>query len=398
MYFDTLDQRVMRCIVFPGHPDEKNSRMICKIYAGFESCASLLHDQEWTQRTLDNLSNLHVCRGNIDSENVRLQPESAMSGPHHYFGYLEPEKAYLFHFTDEDGFPTFTPTFTIPDQVHNKLPLPNSFPLRLKKEDYSWQSHTQPSNPFSLFQSPGIFWSKFTKLHIPTLYAASCFDLSIFNISLINSENEPIYFNSTFIKPEANDRLRLITYHFGSRYYENFCLKQNGIFLERHDFVQGVTPMNRECGGTIIVGRIIPETEELQLIQVYIPFGFVLILHPNAIHGDSTLTGLYLMMMSGNHNVMQLSDTVFLRHTQGLIAVEDINSNLEEEKEYKDKNYNHLLMTNSKCSLDELRNVWSHVETQLYENVRRKQPYWNYLVWRSVMLSIKFWAKTFNYL
>lgn len=38
----------------------------------------------------------------------------------------------------------------------------------------------------------------------------------------------------------------------------------------------------------------------------------MLLIHPYAIHGDSTLVGDYLMAMTADHNLMASADTVFL--------------------------------------------------------------------------------------
>jgi hypothetical protein len=42
----------------------------------------------------------------------------------------------------------------------------------------------------------------------------------------------------------------------------------------------------------------------LELIACPVPFGFTLLVDVGSIHGDSTLTGLYMMAMTGNHKAM----------------------------------------------------------------------------------------------
>ncbi len=53
----------------------------------------------------------------------------------------------------------------------------------------------------------------------------------------------------------------------------------------------------------------------LELIAVAVPFGFTLLVEPYCIHGDSSLTGLYMMAMTGNHRAMGTADThtVFIK-------------------------------------------------------------------------------------
>ena len=61
----------------------------------------------------------------------------------------------------------------------------------------------------------------------------------------------------------------------------------------------------------------------LELIACPVPFGFTLLVDVGSIHGDSTLTGLYMMAMTGNHHAMSTADTVYLKHreTRGNVLV-----------------------------------------------------------------------------
>jgi hypothetical protein len=86
----------------------------------------------------------------------------------------------------------------------------------------------------------------------------------------------------------------------------------SGIFIERHEFIQAITPYTADCGGYVILGREVGDI--LELIAVTIPFGFTLLVEPWAIHGDSTLTGMHMMAMTGNHEAMKTADTVFMKH------------------------------------------------------------------------------------
>jgi len=92
----------------------------------------------------------------------------------------------------------------------------------------------------------------------------------------------------------------------------------SGVFIERHEFIQSITPLSPSCGGFVILGREIEANELgkkcLELIACAIPFGFTLLVDVGAIHGDSTLTGEFMMAMTGNHKAMKTADTVFLKH------------------------------------------------------------------------------------
>lgn len=85
----------------------------------------------------------------------------------------------------------------------------------------------------------------------------------------------------------------------------------SGVFIERHEFIQAITPMSKECSGYVILGT--KTNDSLVLIAVTIPFGHTLLVEPWAIHGDSTLRGMYSMAMTGNHYAMRTADTVFMK-------------------------------------------------------------------------------------
>ena len=52
------------------------------------------------------------------------------------------------------------------------------------------------------------------------------------------------------------------------------------------------------------------------MIAVEIPFGYTLIVYKGCIHGDSNFKGMYAMMMTCDHNLMNTADSVFLRSSQ----------------------------------------------------------------------------------
>ena len=119
----------------------------------------------------------------------------------------------------------------------------------------------------------------------------------------------------------AHLRLRVVTYNYGDRYLDDYLLKEgSGIFIERHEFIQAITPLTPECGGFVLLGREVTveaeggTTQQLELVACPVPYGFTLLVEVGSIHGDSTLTGLYMMAMTGNHVAMATADTVFLKH------------------------------------------------------------------------------------
>lgn len=72
--------------------------------------------------------------------------------------------------------------------------------------------------------------------------------------------------------------------------------------------------MNEQCGGFVTIGR--ETAESLELVALPVPFGYTLLVDVGSIHGDSTLTGMYMMAMTGNHRAMRTADTVFIKNPE----------------------------------------------------------------------------------
>lgn len=195
---------------------------------------------------------------------------------------------------------------------------------------------TQTGTPAadSLFPNPGVLELGVSEIRLqiinpdPATNGGVEYDFSGFGAQLV-SNSQPWRFNQARIQanPHAQHKLRLITYYYGTRYVSDYLMKPklrqldvggSGLFIERHEFIQAITPINRDCGGFVILGRELKTWQGrkmgLELISVRVPFGFTLLVEPWAIHGDSNLTGLYSMAMTGNHLAMATADTVFIKN------------------------------------------------------------------------------------
>jgi hypothetical protein len=71
--------------------------------------------------------------------------------------------------------------------------------------------------------------------------------------------------------------------------------------------------VEESCGGYVMLGRY-DHQHRLVLIALPITYGYTLLVDVGCIHGDSTMTGLHMMAMTGDHEAMNTADTVFLRH------------------------------------------------------------------------------------
>jgi len=192
----------------------------------------------------------------------------------------------------------------------------------------------------SLFPNPGILELGVSEIQLriinpdPDTNDGVEYDFAEFGAQLVRN-SQPWQFRQSGIQanPHAQHKLRLITYYYGARYVDDYLMKPrktadringcgSGLFIERHEFIQAITPINSDCYGFVILGRELKtwtgRIVGLELIGVQVPFGWTLLVEPWAIHGNSNLVGLYSMAMTGNHEAMQTVDTVFLKnHNNG---------------------------------------------------------------------------------
>lgn len=185
----------------------------------------------------------------------------------------------------------------------------------------------------SLFPNPGVLELGVSEIRLQIINPDTAtnggveYDFSGFGAQIVPN-SQPWRFNQASIRanPHAQHKLRLITYYYGSRYVPDYLLRNarhpqgvgSGLFIERHEFIQAITPINPDCGGFVILGRELKTWHGhkvgLELIGVQVPFGYTLLVEPWAIHGDSNLVGLYSMAMTGNHIAMATADTVFIKN------------------------------------------------------------------------------------
>jgi hypothetical protein len=127
-------------------------------------------------------------------------------------------------------------------------------------------------------------------------------------------------------------RLYQVTYNYSQDYATHVVGPDGpGHFLERHSFIQTIAldPNAENQSGFVILGRWVDgddtsdgdetsdgdaeaESRTLSLIGVKIKKGYVLILDPFCIHGDSHLAGEYMFEMTGNYLRMIGTDTVYM--------------------------------------------------------------------------------------
>lgn len=169
----------------------------------------------------------------------------------------------------------------------------------------------------SLFNNPGILYTYKKRISFDPIENPQDYDLSSFKVDVVKNDKSFCFDRDQLdCYGHAQHKLRVITYYYAKKYVSDYLMPQSGIFIEKHDFIQAITPLQETCNGYVIIGRI--KGSILQLLAIAIPFGYTLLVQPQAIHGDSTLVGLYSMAMTGNHNAMATADTVFLKSSKNI--------------------------------------------------------------------------------
>jgi hypothetical protein len=228
-------------------------------------------------RILLNLKNLLVYRG--------INETNTMIGPIEYFGQIDPYSSIFY-----------------PDKNKEILPDPPFFNC----QKFEWKKNSIGNTKGSLFPDSGELILNESEIDIPII--STGYNLSSFNVRLVPSEKV------TYDVSLKQKKLFSISYFFSKNYYK-YAIENDGIFVEKHPFIQAMTPVDENSSGFIIVGRI--QNFQLHLVGIKIPLGFTLLIDSNAIHGDSTFSGMYRMEMTADHVELAKADTVYLKNKQG---------------------------------------------------------------------------------
>jgi hypothetical protein len=267
---------------------------------------------------------------------------------------------------------------------------------------------TQTGSPSadSLFPNPGVLELGVSEIRLqlinpdPATNGGVEYDFSGFGAQLVPN-SQPWRFNQAGIQTNkhAQHKLRLITYYYGQRYVNDYLMRPrrdtdpggSGLFIERHEFIQAITPINRDCGGFVILGRELKTWQGrkvgLELISVQVPFGFTLLVEPWAIHGDSNLTGLYSMAMTGNHLAMQTADTVFLKNhnNTGNVRVVGVGVDVGAHEQAPNKipsGVQKLLLTSEHMTYDKLETADTALKVEIRTGCSWLESwYYNPVIW-----------------
>lgn len=270
---------------------------------------------EFATRSLLRLKNLIAVRG---------VPGSSMVGPCDYFGNLGHLDKYAYSFNVQT-FPPLIQRVPAADAAAQR-------PLKaFKKQNVTtirarWVSghepamqqkqaeyHLQPQNlRQSLFLNPGILEIEGGDIEL-NAFDPRGIDLSSFKARLVDNQ---VPFQISKKPLPVKDDYRVITYQYERGYADWQVEHGSGLFLEKHEFSQTITPLSPDSKGFVVLGRYNKKGDELELIGVQIPFGHTLIIEEDCIHGDTTLNGFFMMGMTSSHTTMRTADTVFLKNSE----------------------------------------------------------------------------------
>lgn len=247
---------------------------------------------------------------------------TSMVGPNHYLGVLDSTHRYTLTLRrTARGMPYFVKESGQSEQSASQVPVPD--PYRFSCDSALWLSGKLKNNKpviddqatllrpeQSLTKDLGIllFETDDEVMSLPQ-FDARQYDLSPFGARLVKND-QPFR-----ITDAAEDPMDVVTYHFGPDYAKTLVQQGAGLSLETHDFTQIMSPVTRDSGGFITLGRW--ERGNLELVGVRVPYGYSIIVSKGAVHGDATFSGSYLMAMTVNHHTMATADVVLLKNRSG---------------------------------------------------------------------------------
>lgn len=294
--------------------------------------------KEWTfefsLRSFLRLRNLTAVRGD--------KPGTRMIGPADYYGNIEKPHLHLYTIDiDDKGVPIFLQENPTESQTPkpNSCVKPPSTTVRTR-----WISNTDPAiqevrKQYEKTEQPAVGKNIFPKGGILEIqdreeiklknFDAKVVDLTPYKARLVKND---VPFQLTSIPLSHKDEFRAISYMFEPNYASSEVTKGGGVTLETHTFSQTMTPLHADASGFITLGKWKDDSkQELEIIAVKVPFGYTLIVDPESIHGDATLSGMYMMLMTSNHETMQTADCVYLknpitRKNVGMVLDEDLST------------------------------------------------------------------------
>lgn len=109
--------------------------------------------------------------------------------------------------------------------------------------------------------------------------------------------------NGDIFKLNNNCAIQNLNIVVGSNYFKDYILQTelgNGLYIETHDTPHFHQPLNSDCSGYLIIGKI--KKDELILTAFKIPFGKAIYTPPRIYHCDACLVGEYNVIYAITEN------------------------------------------------------------------------------------------------
>ena len=142
-----------------------------------------------------------------------------------------------------------------------------------------------------------------------------------------------------------------ITLNYMENINEIYLLRKNGVFIEQHEFIQAITPIDKMCGGYAISGKMC--NNKLELIGFKIPYGYTLLVEPYALHGDSSLICIYSMATV---------DTVLIKNNK---TFNNVQFNISKSEYKTDK----LLLSSNEKTINEIKKIDNKMKDNIYNKL-----------------------------
>lgn len=318
--------------------DGDEGSIACRVYGSLMSATIPRISDHWrlesATRSLLRMQNLTAVRG---------VPGASMIGPVDYLGNLEEPHKYLYTIVNQ--FPPIFYRHSIPngycEDISGLREIDPNWLTTLKanwisgKKDENIEEKKQEYHVSkkhlrqSLFHDPGLLEIDRSLIEL-TYFDPRGIDFSPFKARLVPNDTP---FHITDKELPSKDDYRIITYLYEPLYADWQTQKGSGLFLEQHRFSQTITPLTSDAKGYVVLAKTTEMPDELSLIGIQIPFGYTLIIEDGCIHGDTTLSGFFMMGMTSDHKTMRTADTVFLKYPETKENVKMVMTGIEDEGE-----------------------------------------------------------------
>lgn len=119
-------------------------------------------------------------------------------------------------------------------------------------------------------------------------------------------------------------QIAMMKYDYTKDYKKDFLMQKyggGGVFVETHNFPHIHIPLNKACGGYIVIGKQV-SAKVFHFTAFRIPYGYALYTPSYTIHGDGTLVGEYGLTVADA--AMASADTVLIYNKHSLSMARNV--------------------------------------------------------------------------